>query len=357
MKQFKKEDIHPLAINIQKLQRYNYDYFNCEEVVFFEYIVVKGMAFKKKTEFFHSSETIRKETGIKKHSLNSIISRFEDLGIISTEIKGMPRVKHFKVHFPKIVELLPKIYQLSENGKLYSNFSKHLSDFFIPLVDNYLQKNNIKNNKKEINKKEKKDNDSEGEDVLSFFNNYLSSLKYQKNISPTALKFNDIDLFRALKNYEIEFLSEYIEKYFEEEHRPSLNKFFIFDSIAVNKLKYIEQKIVDENEYVDHMVDELQRIYNKRIEMHNKNDDFERAKSKTKLVVTSRIKQQLKTALNYRNELQITHSFTAYADDLLKGNLSINKILPYFLSSKDGEYEIIDNYLEHFNIQYGYSKN
>ena len=54
MKKFKKEDTHPLAINIQKLQRYNYDYFNCEEVVFFEYIVVKGMAFKKKKEFFLS---------------------------------------------------------------------------------------------------------------------------------------------------------------------------------------------------------------------------------------------------------------------------------------------------------------
>src|SRR5690606_23134477 len=214
MKQFKKEDIHPLAINIQKLQRYNYDYFNCEEVVFFEYIVVKGMAFKKNPEFFHSSETIRKETGIKKHSLNSIISRFEDLGIISIEIKGMPRVKHFKVHFPKIVELLPKIYQLSENGKLYSNFSKHLSDFFIPLVDNYLQKNNIKNNKKEINKKEKNNSESEEERTLSFFNDYLSSLKYKKNISPAALNFNDVDLFRALKEYDIEIICEYIEKYF-----------------------------------------------------------------------------------------------------------------------------------------------
>lgn len=357
MKKFKKEDKHPLAINIQKLQRYNYDYFNCEEVVFFEYIVVKGMAFKKKKEFFHSSETIRQETGIKKHSLKSIISRFESLGIISTEIKGMPRVKYFTVHYPKIVELTAKIYQLSNNGKLPSDFSKHLSDFFIPLVDNYQKKNNIKNNKEEINKKEKNDSDSEEEGVLSFFNNFLSSLKYQKNISPTALKFNDVDLFRALKEYDIDFICEYLEKYFEEEHRPSLNKYFSFDSIAVNKLKYIEQKMVDEDDYVENMLNELQRIYDRRIEMYNKDDDYSRAKSKTKLVVTKRIKEQLKTALKFRSELQITHSFTAYADDLLRGNLSISKILPYFLSSKDGEYEIIDTYLEHFNLQYSYSKN
>jgi hypothetical protein len=356
MKKFKKEDTHPLAINVLKLNRYNYDFFNCEEVVFFEYMVVKGMAFKNK-EFFHSSETIRNETGIKKHSLKSIISKFESLGIISIDIKGMPRIKYFTVHYPIIVNLIPEIYQLSKNGKLSSDFSKHLSDFFIPLVDDYLKKNNIKNNKEELNIKEKIDIESEGESVISFFNDYLSSLKYEKNISQAALNFKDVDLFRALKKYDIEVICEYLGKYFEEEHRPSLNKFFTFDTISKSKLKYIEKKIVDENEYVVQMLEELQGVYDRRIEMYNKDDTQTRAKSKTKLVVTSRIKQQLKTALNYRNELQITHSFTAYTDDLLKGNLSISKILPYFLSSKEGEYEIIDTYLEHFNIQYGYSKN
>lgn len=355
MKKIKKEDVHPLAINIQKLQRYNYNFFNCEEVVFFEYMVVKGMAFKKHTEFFHSSETIRQETGIKKHSLNTIIKKFIDLEIISIEVKGMPKVKNFTVHFPKIVELFPEIYLLSENGQLQPDFSKHLADFFIPLVDNYQEKNNIKNSKNN-NKKEKEEYESEIEFTLSFFNNFLSELKYKNKISPAALKFNEIDLFRTLNEYEIEIICEYLEKYFEDENKPTLNKFFNFDSISVNKLKYIEQKIVDENEYTEHLLNELQRIYDKRIEMYNKDDEHSRAKSKTKLVVTSRIKQQLKTALNYRNELQITHSFTAYADDLLKGNLSISKILPYFLSSKEGEYEIIDTYLEYFNIQYGYSK-
>lgn len=357
MKKFKKEDTHPLAINIQKLQRYNYDYFNCEEVVFFEYIVVKGMAFKKKKEFFHSSETIRQETGIKKHSLKSIISRFESLGIISTEIKGMPRVKYFTVHYPKIVELIPKIYQLSNNGKLSSVFSKHLSDFFIPLVDNYQQKNNIKNNKKEINKKEKKDSDSEGEGVLSFFNNFLSSLKYQKNISPAALKFNDVDLFRASKEYDIEIICEYLEKYFEEENRPTLSKFFSFDSIALNKLKYVEQKIVDENDYVEHFIDELQRLYKSRIKMHNQSDSQKRGKSESKLVVTKRIKQQIKNALKVKTELEITNAFLPYIDQILKEQISISKILPYFFSFKNDEYEIIDNYLDYYNIHYGYDKN
>jgi len=357
MKKFKKEDTHPLAINILKLKRYNYDFFNCEEVVFFEYIVVKGMAFKKKIEFFHSSETIRQETGIKKHSLKSIISRFESLGIISTDIKGMPRVKYFTVHFPIIVDLIPKIYQLSNNGKLSSNFSKHLSDFFIPLVENYLQKNNIKNNKEEINKKEKKDSESEGEDVLSFFNDYLSSLKYKKNISPAALKFNDVDFYRTLKGYDIETICEYLEKFFEETNRPTVNKFFAFDDIAINKLKYIEQKIVDENDYVEHLLDELQRIYKKRIELHNDNKSTRRGKSHSVLVVTKRIKDQVKDALNLKSELEITNAFTPYIDEILNENLTISKILPYFFAFKNDEYEIIDTYLEYHNLHYGYSKN
>lgn len=36
------KDKHPLSINILKLQRYNFNFLKCEEVVFFEFLVVKG---------------------------------------------------------------------------------------------------------------------------------------------------------------------------------------------------------------------------------------------------------------------------------------------------------------------------
>ena len=65
----------PLALNILKFKNYNFNYFSCEEAIFFEYLIVKGQSFKFK-EFFHSTETISSETGIKKHSLNSIIKKF-----------------------------------------------------------------------------------------------------------------------------------------------------------------------------------------------------------------------------------------------------------------------------------------
>ena len=145
-----KPDTHPLAINILKLQRYNFDYFTCEEAVFFEYIVIKGKSFARMDAFFHSSSTITKETGIKKHSLKTIITHFIQLGIIDVEVKGMPKVKHFKVVYLRIIELFPQIYLLAENGKLSAVFSKLLYDFFQPLADSYLKKNTEKNNKKEI---------------------------------------------------------------------------------------------------------------------------------------------------------------------------------------------------------------
>src|SRR5690606_22678439 len=104
--------------------------------------------------------------------------------------------------------------------------------------------------------------------------------------------------------------------------RPSLSKFFVFDNISFNKIKCIEQKMVDENDYVDRLIDELQRIYKKRIELHNNKDSARRGKSHSVLVVTKRIKSQVKNALNIKSELEITNAFTPYIDEILNENLT-----------------------------------
>ena len=85
-------------------------------------------------EFFHSSETIRRETGIKKYALSTIVKRFIALGIFSINIKGMPRVKFFALNYDRIVELLPQIYLLEESQARNVDLKKLLLDFLEPIA-------------------------------------------------------------------------------------------------------------------------------------------------------------------------------------------------------------------------------
>lgn len=147
-KAIKKNDANPLAVNIIKLQRYNFKFFSLEEVVMFEYLIVKARAFKFK-EFYHSSATIEKETGIKKSKLNSILHRFKRIKILNITVKGRPQVKYFKVDFKKIYSLLNKIYG-NEKEKPFAEIRKLLTDFYKPLAENSLEKNNKRIHSKRI---------------------------------------------------------------------------------------------------------------------------------------------------------------------------------------------------------------
>ena len=144
-----KADKNPMSINILKLQRYNFNFFKLDEVVFFEYIVVKAQAFGF-GQFYHSTATIEKETGLKRHKLDSIIAKFKKLGILNIELKGFPTVKHFTVNFTIIKSLLPQIFQVAENGKLNAEITQVLGDFYNPMVEKYIQKNNLKEKIKEL---------------------------------------------------------------------------------------------------------------------------------------------------------------------------------------------------------------
>lgn len=148
---------HPLAINIRKFQIYNFDFFTCQEVVLFETLVVLGgISFAKKEEFFHSTETLIKKTGIKRHTVNKILNKFNKKGIIEFEVKGMPRDKYFKLKWANIIKLLPHIYQFDEYRKLFNESEKQLIEFFKQLYENDKEKNNNKTIKVE-NKKENQD--------------------------------------------------------------------------------------------------------------------------------------------------------------------------------------------------------
>lgn len=350
----KKKDKHPLAINILKLQRYNFTFLSCEEVVLYEYLIVKAIAFKQKP-FYHSSETIFNETGVKKHSLHSILKRFQELGYVSIEVKGMPRVKHFTIHFPKIVADFPFIYQLEENGKPLYEFRQLLTEFFQPLVENYQEKYINKNNKEE-NKKEKKDTLSEVETNLSLFDAVLAVLKTKFNLKAIQYHYTDEAVLKAFELYSIEELEYYMTLYFNEKKSSTLKNFFKFESPTSTRLIYIEDTKRDEIAYLNTYTEKLQDIYNNRIRMFNEDNNNKRGKSETKLIFNDNIKIKLKEALEIFREVGIEHAFIAYTDAVLKGDLKPEKFMPYFLSKSYGEFNVIENQLDRFNLEYGWNK-
>ncbi|MFY7742322.1 MAG: hypothetical protein ACOVQR_06730 [Flavobacterium sp.] len=345
----------PLALNVLKLQRYNFNYFSCEEVVFFEYILVKSIAFKQKS-FYHSSETIFKETGIKKHALSSIIKRFVELGYLTVEVKGMPKVKHFLANHVRIYEDVALIYLLEENGKPLYDFRKLLSDYFQPLVKTYQEKYINKHNKKEV---EKEKNDILSEEVISLlelFNTFLSELKILYQLAPSQYSYKDMDLIKALKNYHLDELKTYLKKYYQSGRQKKLKDFLRFDSVTGETLIYIDNEKQLEKLFYDAFLTSLEEVYNHRIELHNKDKSYKNAKSLTKLVFNTNIKHKLKEALEIYGEVGIKHAFIAYTDAVLKRTITPDKFLPYFLAMNYGEFGVIETYLDYFNTQYSYEK-
>lgn len=101
-----------LAINILRLQEYNFDKFSLEHVVFFEWLIVKFRSFHFK-EFHYSFRRITSETGLKKHTLNKLIQYYSDAGFLWHESRGMPKTSHFNITTSKIIPFI-------ENQNLYS---------------------------------------------------------------------------------------------------------------------------------------------------------------------------------------------------------------------------------------------
>ena len=106
------------------------------------------LSFAKKEEFFHSTETLVKKTGIKRHTVNKILNKFNKKGIIEFEVKGMPRVKYFKLKW-NIIKLLPHIYQFDEYRKLFNESEKQLIEFFKQLSKTIKKRIIIRQFKKE----------------------------------------------------------------------------------------------------------------------------------------------------------------------------------------------------------------
>ena len=271
-----KIDNHPLAVNCLKFQYYNFNFFSCQEIVLFEtLIVLGGISFKKKDEFFHSTKTLTDKTGIKKHTVDKSIERFETLGIIDVEVKGMPRVKFYKMNWDNIIELLPEIYQFDVFRKQFNESTQPLYDFFHQCAENIQEKNNNKNNNQNI-KKENDYNALARVDDIDNFKGFLSgTFKYKNSVSGT---FDNNDLIKALEVHEMEEIKNAVRSKNDSRFNlTDMRKFFKFNSKG--EVIAVVENIEHRNVAADNLFDKLNKTLKQRIDKHNNDPSKKRTKA------------------------------------------------------------------------------
>lgn len=343
-----------MAVNILKLKRYNFNFFSLEEVIIFEYLVIKGKAFKFGT-FFHSSAVIAKETGIKRNKLETIIKRFISLNLIKVNKIGMPKVKHWLVIYPAIPPLFDKIYQFSENGKLTVTNLKLLNDFYKPFVEGYEKKNNKEEYIKE-NRKEKLEDDSELALAVGGMRDYFFELKNEFSLNASQVKHTDLDLLNLLRTYDAELIKKMARRFFQEnDYSGSLSTFLKADKHFPDKNIFIEKAHKNDFLHAKQFLEKLEETFNDRREKITSDKSNKRGLSKTSLVINDNIIQKAVIAIQEKGELAIEHAFIAFTDEVLKGNTNVQKLLPFFFARDPfQELNVIDNYLDFFNLNYSY---
>lgn len=118
-----------------KFKNYDNKFFSCEERVLFESLIIN---FKRNDhkEFKWEKKKIGYELGIKRKKLESIISRFKELGIIKYAFSRSKINKdthrnrnsfYFNLDCEKIIELLPKIFSKFDYEKVKHDIIKYLN--------------------------------------------------------------------------------------------------------------------------------------------------------------------------------------------------------------------------------------
>ena len=119
------------GLRLLSYQRYNSHFFDCQERVFFEALLIKQKSFKYKP-FYYSCSEIFKELGIKKDKVYSIQKKFIELGIISTSkktgiVNNKPaQITYYTINAIRILALVPEIYIEDYQEKAIENLTIYL---------------------------------------------------------------------------------------------------------------------------------------------------------------------------------------------------------------------------------------
>lgn len=86
---------YPISVNFLTLQQYDLEVTKIDEVIFFEWLVVKRLCFGNETFFYQQIRVVR-ELGIKRSRLESIRKKFSNYGL-TIELNGPNNVTNYHV--------------------------------------------------------------------------------------------------------------------------------------------------------------------------------------------------------------------------------------------------------------------
>ncbi|GAB2545440.1 hypothetical protein GCM10027189_30260 [Rufibacter soli] len=318
------------------MQEYT-SFFDLTEIILFEWLIVKARAFAKSRnldEFFYSKRRISAETHIKEDRITTIIKRFLQEGIIHTTTKGMPKTTHFTILKPRVIELLPKIYK-------YTNYSQLESFFREFIAESSKHKEYTNKNSKEVLKEEK------GKEYLSDCN-FVSSVD-----APSSEP--QLPEMEALL-----YLNNNIDE--EQEDWDWLMNEYVWD-VGSNSQQEWAKQMEEEKfrrdaekkrkaETIENLKHLIIATHEERVRVFNQN-----SANKKPYAPLSFTKKSLDLLFEMSFEFtedQIEHSFAAFVDAILQGQVKVKKILPYFLAKKDSDFDTAINFLDNFNINYSY---
>ncbi len=87
---------HPLSINFKVLEQYDFSKTVCDEVIFFEWLILKRTSFGNNL-FYYQQEKLMNELGIKRRRLETLKSNFIDKYGLIIEKGGFNNITHFTV--------------------------------------------------------------------------------------------------------------------------------------------------------------------------------------------------------------------------------------------------------------------
>lgn len=178
--------------------------------------------------FFSTHENITENTGLSPHQQRQACKHLEDLGIITTVLKGVPAKKYFCVHERQVVKFFNDKglnFLMASDEKIERQVAKKFNG------NNNNNKNNNKNNKikrdflAEAKKSEPNNKNS---------NTKKRKTKQEKAIDDIILKFSNYDFSDKLEDKIIDFYTDQIEK----KNYPATNQLTMtLDSLASHSEK------------------------------------------------------------------------------------------------------------------------